>query len=150
MVAFGIWVRSHVYAKSTKTRKWHLWLLPYYNNLHTEYLTSYTNTLQLIDYQYFTKCKMPPILPTRILHTPHAATRHKHGRTTSQHRGAEKSVAPTDCSTSLWRIIHRIRPNWLQGNRVRCVRCMQECVWCFELILHSWNLCISTCYVQKV
>ena len=30
---------------------------------------------------------MLPILPTRILHNPHAATRHKHGRTTSQHRG---------------------------------------------------------------
>ena len=29
-------------------------LLPYYSNLHTEYLTSYTNTLQLIDYQCFT------------------------------------------------------------------------------------------------
>ena len=29
-------------------------LLPYNNNLHTEYLTSYTNTLQLIDYQCFT------------------------------------------------------------------------------------------------
>ena len=28
--------------------------LPYYNNLHTEYLASYTNTPQLIDYQYFT------------------------------------------------------------------------------------------------
>ena len=28
--------------------------LLYYNNLHTEYLTSYTNTLQLIDYQHFT------------------------------------------------------------------------------------------------
>ena len=32
----------------------HLGLLPYYNNLLAEYLASYTNTLQLIDYQYFT------------------------------------------------------------------------------------------------
>ena len=31
----------------------HLGLLPYYNNLHTKYLISYTNTLQLIDCQYF-------------------------------------------------------------------------------------------------
>ena len=35
-------------------RKWRLGLLPYYNNLHTEHLTSYTNTLQLIGYQHFT------------------------------------------------------------------------------------------------
>ena len=28
-------------------------LLPYYNILHTEYLASYTNTLQLTDYQNF-------------------------------------------------------------------------------------------------
>ena len=32
----------------------HLGLLLYYNNLLAEYLASYTNTLQLIDYQYFT------------------------------------------------------------------------------------------------
>jgi site-specific DNA-cytosine methylase len=32
----------------------HLGLLPYYNNLLAEYLASYTNTLQLIDCQYFT------------------------------------------------------------------------------------------------
>ena len=31
----------------------HLGLLPYYNNLLAEYLASYTNTLQLIDYQHF-------------------------------------------------------------------------------------------------
>ena len=104
---------SWVIYKSTKTRKLRLGLLPYYNNLHAEHLTSYTNTLQLIDYQYFAQCKMLSILPTRNLHNPHAATRHTHGRITSQHRGAEKSVAPTDFSTSQWRTIHRIRPNRL-------------------------------------
>ena len=112
-------------------------LLPYYNNLHTEYLTSYTNTLQLIGYQYFNQCKILQIPPTHNLHTPHATTRHKHGRQISQHRGAEKSVAPTDFSTSLWRMIHRIRQNRLRGSEVRCVRCMQGSVRCFELILHS-------------
>ena len=75
--------------------------------------------------------------PTRNLHTPHATTRHKHGRKISRHRGTEKSVAPIDCSTSLCRIIHRIRPNRLRGSGVRCVRCMQGCVRYFEIILHS-------------
>ena len=119
-------------------------LLPYYNNLHTEYLASYTNTLQLIDYQRFAECKMLQILPTHNLHTPHAATRHKHGRKTSRHRGAGKSVAPTDFSTSLWCITHRTCPNRLRDGGVRCVRCMQGCVRCmqgcvryFEIILHS-------------
>ena len=132
-------------------------LKPYYNNLHTEYLTSYTNALQPIDYQYFTQCKMLSIPPTHILHTPHAATRHNTGgqyhgigRQISRHRGAEKSVAPTDFSTSLWRKPHRIRQNRLRGSGVGCVRCVQGCVRYFEIILHSRNLCISTCYVQKV
>ena len=102
----------------------HLGLLPYYNNLLAEYLASYTNTLQLIDCQYFTQCKMLSFLPTHNLHTPHAATRYKHGRRILQHRGAEKSVAPTYSPTSLWRIIHRIRPNRLRGSGVGCVRCM--------------------------
>ena len=93
-------------------------LLPFYNNLHAEHLTSYTNTLQLIGYQHFYECKMLPNLPTRNLHTPHAATRHKHGRAVSQHRGAEKSVAPTDFSTSQWCTIHRIRQNQLRDSRV--------------------------------
>ncbi|WP_337377694.1 LPD23 domain-containing protein [Prevotellamassilia timonensis] len=115
----------------------HLGLLPYYNNLHTEYLASYTNTLQLIDCQYFTQCKMLPFLPTHNLHTPHAATRYKHGRRILQHRGAEKSVAPTDYSTSLWRKTHRIRPNRLRGSGVGRVRCMQGRVRYFEIILHS-------------
>ena len=125
-------------------------LLPYYNNLHTEYLASYTNILQLTDYQYFAECKILQILPTHNLHTPHAATRHKHGRVISRHRGAEKSVAPTESSTSLWRIPHRIRPSQLCGSGVWSVRCVQECVRYFEIILHSWNLCISTCYARKV
>ena len=86
--------------------------------LHAEYLTSYTNMLQLIDYQYFTQCKMLPMSPTCNLHNPHTATRHKHGRTISRHRGAEKSVAPTDLSTSLWRITHRIRQNRLRSSGV--------------------------------
>ena len=112
-------------------------LLPYYNNLHTEYLASYTNTLQLIDYQRFAECKILQILPTHNLHTPHAATRHKHGRLIPRHRGAEKSVAPTDFSTSLWRIPHRIRPSQLRDSGVGSVRYMQECVRYFEIILHS-------------
>ena len=112
-------------------------LLPYYNNLLAEYLASYTNMLQLIDCQYFTQCKVLSILPTHNLHTPHAVTRHRYGRAISRHRGAEKSVAPTDCSTSLWRIIHRIRPNRQQGSGVGCVRCMQGSVRYFEIILHS-------------
>ena len=141
---------SWVIYKRTKTRNLRLGLLPYYNNLHAEHLTSYTNILQLIDYQHFTQCKMLPILPTRNLHNPHAATRHKHGRVISRHRGAEKSVAPTDCSTSLWRKIYRIHPNRLLGSGVGCVRCMQGSVRYFEIILHSWNFCISTCYAQKV
>ena len=102
----------------------HLGLLPYYNNLLAEYLASYTNTLQLIDCQYFTQCKILQISLAHNLHTPHAAARYKHGRRILRHRGAEKSVAPTDCSTSLWRIIHRIRPNRLRGSGVGCVRCM--------------------------
>ena len=88
--------------------------------------------------------------PTRNLHTPHAATRHKHGRMASRHRGTGKSVAPTDFSTSQWCTIHRIRQNRLCGSGMWCVRCMQGCVWYFELILHAWNLCVSTCYAQKV
>ena len=112
-------------------------LLPYYNNLHTEYLASYTNTLQFTDYQHFTWCKILPTPPTRNLHNLHAATRHKHGRRILQHRGAEKSVAPTDSSTSLWRKTHRIRQNRLRGSGVGCVRCMQGSVRYFEIILHS-------------
>ena len=125
---------------------------PYHTTkaLLAEYLASYTNTLQLIDYQYFTQCKILSMPPTRNLHNPHTATRHKYGREISQHRGTEKSVAPTDFSTSLWRITHRIRQNRMRSSGVWCVRCMQESVRYFEIILHSWNLCISTCYVQKV
>ena len=115
----------------------HLGLLPYYNNLLAEYLASYTNTLQLIDCQYFTQCKILQISLAHNLHTPHAATWYKHGRRILQHRGAEKSVAPTDSSTSLWRKPHRIRPNRLRGSRVGCVRCMQGSVRYFEIILHS-------------
>ena len=102
----------------------HLGLLPYYNNLLAEYLASYTNTLQLIDCQYFTQCKILQISLAHNLHTPHAATWYKHGRRILRHRRAEKSVAPTDCSTSLWRKIHRIHPNRLRGSGVGCVRCM--------------------------
>ena len=115
----------------------HLGLLPYYNNLLAEYLASYTNTLQLIDCQYFTQCKILQISLAHNLHAPHAATWYKHGRRILQHRGAEKSVAPTDSSTSLWRKPHRIRPNRLRGSRVGCVRCMQGSVRYFEIILHS-------------
>ena len=96
----------------------HLGLLPYYNNLLAEYLASYTNTLQLIDCQYFTQCKILQISLAHNLHTPHAATWYKHGRRILRHRRAEKSVAPTDCSTSLWRKIYRIHPNRLRGSGV--------------------------------
>ena len=150
VISFSAWVRSHVYAKSAKAIKLHIGHLPYYNILHTEHLASYTNTLQLIDLQHFTQCRMLPNPPTHILHNLHAATRHKHGRKISRHRGAEKSVAPTESSTSLWRIPHCIRPSRLCDSGVRCVRCMQGSVRCFKIILHSWNLCVSTCYVQKV
>ena len=115
----------------------HLGLLPYYNNLLAEYLASYTNTLQLIDCQYFTQCKILQISLAHNLHTPHAATRHEHGRRILRHRGTEKSVARTDFSTSLWRMIHRIRQNRLRGSGVGRVRCMQGCVRYFEIILHS-------------
>ena len=115
----------------------HLGLLPYYNNLLAEYLASYTNTLQLIDCQYFTQCKILQISLAHNLHTPHAATRHKHGRVILQHRGAEMSVAPTDFSTSLWRKNHCIRPNRLRGSGVGCVRCMRGNVRYFEIILHT-------------
>ena len=149
-ISSDTWIRSHVYVIASR-RKSGTWdLLPYYNNLHAEHLTSYTNTLQLIEYQYFAQCKILQILPTRFLHNPHAATRHTHGRITSWHRGTEKSVAPTDCSTSLWHKIHRIHPCRLHGSGVWCVRSMQGSVRYFEIILHSWNVCISTCYVQKV
>ena len=112
---------------------------PYHTTkaLLVEYLASYTNTLQLIDYQYFTQCKILSMLPTRNLHNPHVATRHKYGRVISQHRGTEKSVAPTDFSTSPWCNPHRIRPNRLHGSGVGCVRCMQGSVRYFEIILHS-------------
>ena len=96
----------------------HLGLLPYYNNLLAEYLASYTNTLQLIDCQYFTQCKILQISLAHNLHTPHAATRYKHGRRILRYRGAEKFVAPTKYSTSLWRMIHRIRQNRLRGSGV--------------------------------
>ena len=101
VILFRAWVRSHIYAKSAKMKKLHLGHLPYYNILHTEHLTSYTNTLQLIDYQYFNQCKILPNPPTHILHNLHATTQHKHGKAIPQHRGAEKSVAPTESSTSL-------------------------------------------------
>ena len=146
----GVYWKSMGYVKRCKTKKWYLRPLPYYNNLHAEHLTSYTNTLQLIGYQYFNQCKMLQIPLTRNLHNLHAATRHKHGRRILRHRGTEKSVAPTEFSMPLWRIIYWIRPCWLRGSEVRCVRCMQGCVRYFETILHSWNLCISTCYTQKV
>ena len=94
----------------------HLGLLPYYNNLLAEYLASYTNTLKLIDCQYFTQCKILQISLAHNLHTPHAAIRHKHGRLIPRHRGAEMSVAPTDSSTSLWRKTHRIRQKQLRGS----------------------------------
>ena len=115
VILFRAWARLRVYAKSAKAIKLHIGHLPYYNILHTEHLASYTNTLQLIDYQYFNQCKILPNPPTHILHNLLAATRHKHERKILQHRGAEKSVAPTESSTSLCCKIHRIRQNRLRG-----------------------------------
>ena len=80
---------------------------------------------------------MLQILPTHNLHTPHAATRHKHGRRILRHRGAEMSVAPTDSPTSLWCKTHRIQQNRLCGSGVRRVRCMHVSVRYFEIILHT-------------
>ena len=117
-----------------------LWLRYLYyttNTLLAEYLTSYTNSLQLIDCQCFTQCKMLQIPPTRNLHNSRCCHTDKHGRKMSRHRGAERSVAPTNCSASLCRIIYCIRSNRLRDRGVRCVRCMQECVRYFEIILHS-------------
>ena len=105
--------------------------------LYTEYLTSYTNALQLIGYQYFAQCKILQNPLTRNLHNLHAATRYKHGRAILRHRGTEKSVAPTEISTSLWRKTRRIRTNRLRDSGEGCVRCMQGSVRYFEIILHS-------------
>ncbi|CDA42387.1 putative ADP-ribosylglycohydrolase [Prevotella sp. CAG:5226] len=58
-------------------------------------------------------------LGTEFMTDEDIAWKYPHG-----HRGAEKSVAPTDYSTSLWRKIHRIHPNRLRGSGVGCVRCM--------------------------
>ena len=94
-----------------------LWLRYLYyttNTLLAEYLTSYTNSLQLIDCQCFTQCKMLQIPPTRNLHNSRCCHTDKHGRKMSRHRGAERSVAPTNCSASLCRIIYCIRPNRLR------------------------------------
>ena len=57
-------------------------LLPYYNILHTEYLASYTNTLQLTDYQHFDECKILQILPTHNLHTTYTPHTLPHGTNT--------------------------------------------------------------------
>ena len=65
---------------------------------------------------------------------PHGTSR---GGMTSRHRGAKMSVAPTDFSTSLCRIIYCIRTNQLRGSGEGCVRCVQGSVRYFEIILHS-------------
>ena len=156
MVAFSAWVRTFTFHrkatiyKRCKTKKWYLG--PFY--LQKLYLPSILHltlthcnslvTSALLSVRYYK-------IHLHATYTPaHTATRHKHGRAISQHRGAEKSVAPTESPTSLWRIIHRIRPNRLGSSGVWCVRCMQGCVWYFELILHTWKLCVSTRYTQKV
>ena len=75
------------------------------------------------------------------LHATYTTLMLPHGTSTGGRHygigGAEKSVAPTDCSTSLCRITRRIRPNRLRGSEVRCVRCVQGCVRYFGIILHS-------------
>ena len=64
---------------------------PFYHTTKTsraEYLTSYTNTLQLIGYQYFTQCKMLPIPLARNLHNLHTTyTPHMLPHDTSMRRG---------------------------------------------------------------
>ena len=137
--------------KSVKTRNLRLGLFPYYNNLHAEYLTSYTNMLQLIGYQYFTQCKILQVPPTHNLHNPHAATRHKHGSIISRHRGAEKSVTPTDYSTSLWRIIplHTSKPTARQRGGV-CKMYAGECKILWNYLTLLKHLYINLLHTKSV
>ena len=93
----------------------------------TRYNSLIANTLLSVRYyqRHLHTTYTQPIQPTRNLHAPHAATWHRHGRAILRHRGIEKSVAPTNFSTSLWRKAHFIRPNRLCGSGMWCVRCMQ-------------------------
>ena len=52
-MCFGVLPDSNKFIKAIGRESGTWDLLPYYNNLHTEHLTSYTNTLQLTDYQPF-------------------------------------------------------------------------------------------------
>ena len=130
--------RTAIIYKRTKTKKWHLGPSTILQKLYLPCILHLTltrcNTLTintLLSVRYYKFHLHATYTPT------HTATRHKHERAISQHRGAEKSVAPTDFSTSLWRKTRRIRPNRLQGSGVGCVRCVQGCVRYFEIILHS-------------
>ena len=135
--------RIAIIYKRAKTKKLHLGPLPYYKNFtcrvsYILHLTLIRCNLLTINVLHSVRCCQIHLhKPTRILHTPHAATRHRHGRKISQHRETEKSVAPTDSPTSPWRKTHRIRQNRLRGNGVERVRCVQGSVRCFEIILHS-------------
>ena len=140
-VSMFTFYRIAIIYKRTKTKKLHLGPLPYYKKLYLPSILHLTlircNSLAINALLSVRCCQIHLHKPTRILHTPHAATRHRHGRKMSRHRGTEKSVAPTDFSTSPWRKSHRIRQNRLRGSGVRCVRCVQGSVRCFEIILHS-------------
>ena len=139
-VSMFTFYRIAIIYKSTKTKKLHLGPLPYYKKLYLPSILHLTqircNSLIINVLLSVRCCQIHLHKPTRILHTPHAATRHRHGRKISRHRGTEKSVAPTDSPTSPWRKLHRIRQNRLRGSGVGCVRCVQGSVRCFEIILH--------------
>ena len=140
-VSMFTFYRIAIIYKRTKTKKLHLGPLPYYKKLYLPSILHLTlircNSLAINALLSVRCCQIHLHKPTRILHTPHAATRHRHGRKISRHRGTEKSVAPTDSPTSPWRKLHRIRQNRLRGSGVGCVRCVQGSVRCFEIILHS-------------
>ena len=140
-VSMFTFYRIAIIYKRTKTKKLHLGPLPYYKKLYLPSILHLTlircNSLAINALLSVRCCQIHLHKPTRILHTPHAATRHRHGRKMSRHRGTEKSVAPTDSPTSPWRKLHRIRQNRLRGSGVGCVRCVQGCVRYFEIILHS-------------
>ena len=140
-VSMFTFYRIAIIYKRTKTKKLHLGPLPYYKKLYLPSILHLTlircNSLAINALLSVRCCQIHLHKPTRILHTPHAATRHRHGRKMSRHRGTEKSVAPTDSPTSPWRKLHRIRQNRLRGSGVGCVRCMQGSVRYFEIILHS-------------
>ena len=116
-----------------------LWLRYLYyttNTLLAEYLTSYTNSLQLIDCQCFTQCKMLQIPPTRNLHNSHVATRTSTGGR-CHGIGEQKGLLLRQIVLRPYAVLSTayVQTDCVTGGE--CVRCMQECVRYFEIILHS-------------